>query len=162
MNREQRRLMPKQNGVPSQVQSQAAKAEFYQGSVPPPAMLSEFGKVNISFPERIFKMAEDAGERQMKQLENQEKQIELETQNEKLRIEASERLKAMEIKARNADARFKNIIALIGVLTGTAVCGTLLCMAYMMLQADKSGYALGMASPVIGAALIAAIKILRK
>ena len=162
MNREQRRLMSKQNGVPSQVQPQAAKAEFYQGSVPPPAMLSEFEKVNISFPERIFKMAEEAGERQMKQLENQKMQIELDAQNRKLEIEASERLKTMEIKARNRDFVFKNVIAAIGLLAGIAVCGALLFMSYMLLQSDKTGSALIAASPVLGAALVASIKILRK
>ena len=161
MNREQRRSVQKQENVPVQVDSQK-KAEFYQGNVPPPAMLMDFGKVNESFPERIFKMAEEAGQRQMMQIENQEKQIRLDAENEKLRIEASERLKTMEIDARNSDARFKNFTALFGVVAGTVVCFALLYLSYVMLQADKSGYALGMASPVIGVALVAAIKILRK
>lgn len=162
MNREQRRMMNKQNRIPSQVTPQAAKAEFYQGSVPPPAMLSAFEKVNASFPERIFKMAEEAGERQLKQLENQEKQIELDAQNRKLEIEASERLKTMEIKARNRDLMFKNIIAALGLLAGIAVCGALLFMSYTLLQEDKTGSALVAASPVLGVALVASIRILKK
>ena len=112
MNRAQRRLMSKQNGVPSQIPPQGTKAEFYQGSVPPPAMLKDFSVVNESFPERIFKMAEDAGVRQMKQLENQELQIKLDAENRRLEIEASERLKAMEIRGRNTDSILKGLTVL--------------------------------------------------
>ncbi len=160
MNRAQRRQMAK-DGVPQTVQ-QAQKAEFYQGSVPPPAMLQAFNDVNATYSDRIFKMAEDAGERQMVQLRNQEKQIELEAQNRKLEIEASERLKTLEIRSRNRDLMFKNVIAAAGLLSGVAVCGLLLYMAYMLLMADKTGSALIAASPVLGAALVAAIRILRK
>lgn len=163
MNREQRRLMAKQNIVPQQNSPvHGAKAEFYQGSVPPPAMLKDFGDVNQSFPERIFKMAEDAGDRQLKQLENQKLQFELDAQNRKLEIEATERLKALEIKSRNRDLIFKNVIALFGLLVGTAVCAFLLYMSYMLLMADKTGSALLTASPIIGAVLVAAIKLLKK
>lgn len=160
MNREQRRMIGKQSGTPAQLQ--ASKSEFYQGSVPPPVMLKEFGNVNVSFPERIVKMAEDAGNRQLKQLENQEKQIDLEADNRKREIEASERLKTMEIKARNADLIFKNVITLLGLLFAAGVCVALLYMSYILLMADKTGSALGFASPIIGGALLAAIKLLRK
>lgn len=107
-------------------------------------------------------MAEDAGDRQLKQLENQKLQFELDAQNRKLEIEATERLKALEIKSRNRDLVFKNVIALFGLLVGTAVCAFLLYMSYMLLMADKTGSALLTASPIIGAALVAAIKLLKK
>lgn len=160
MNREQRRLAEKQNGGHAQLQ--ASKTEFYHGTVPPPAMLKDFGSVDASFPERILKMAEDAGNRQLKQLENQETQIELDAENRKREIEASERLKTMEIKARNADLIFKNVITLLGLLFAAGVCVALLYMSYILLMADKTGSALGFASPIIGGALLAAIKLLRK
>ena len=160
MNREQKRLAEKQKG--SSAQLQASKTEFYQGTVPPPAMLRDFGVVNASFPERILKMAEDAGDRQMKQLANQERQIEADFDNRKREIEASERLKTMEIKARNADLIFKNVITLLGLLFAAGVCIALLYMSYILLMADKTGSALGFASPIIGGALLAAIKLLRK
>lgn len=151
-------------GVASQRNSpvHAAKAEFYQGSVPPPTMLKEFGELNQSFPERIFKMAEDAGDRQLKQLENQRRQIELDAQNRRFEIEATERLKVLEIKSRNRDFVFRNVIALFGLLVGTAVCAFLLYMSYMLWMADETGSALVTASPIIGVALVAAIKLLKK
>lgn len=161
MNRELRRMM-KKNEVRSQISAQATKTEFYKGSVPPPSMLRDFGVVNASFPERILKMAEDAGDRQMKQLANQERQIEADFDNRKREIEASERLKTMEIKARNADLIFKNVITLLGLLFAAGVCVALLYMSYILLMADKTGSALGFASPIIGGALLAAIKLLRK
>ena len=107
-------------------------------------------------------MAEDAGNRQLKQLENQEKQIELDAENRKHEIDASERLKAMEIKSRNADSLFKNFIALFGLVSTAGACAFLLYMSYVLAMADKTGSALGFASPIIGGALIAAIKLLRK
>lgn len=162
MNRAQRRIMSKQNGVPSQIPPQGAKAEFYQGSVPPPAMLKDFSIVNDSFPERIFKMAEDAGVRQMKQLENQELQIKLDAENRRLKIEASERLKAMEIRGRNTDSILKGLVMLLGSLAATGTVVALLYMSYVLLMADKTGYALCTASPIIGAALIAAIRFFRR
>ncbi|MBO7061942.1 MAG: hypothetical protein J6W54_12740 [Fibrobacter sp.] len=137
-------------------------AEYYKGAVPPPAMLKSFYDVNSSFPERIFKMAEDAGDRQLKQLENQKLQIESEARNRQLEIETTERLNAMEIKSRNRDLFFKNVIALIGLFVCAATCAALLYMSYTLLMSDKSGYALATASPVIGVALVAAIKLLKK
>lgn len=159
MNREQRRQMSKQNASSS---VQAAKTEFYQGTLPPPTMLKEFGTIGDSFPERIVKMAEDAGIRQMKQLENQEKQIEFEARNRTREIEASERLKTLEIKARNKDAFFKNVITFVGLLAGIGVCVTLLYFSYLLLMADKTGSALITSSPILGGVLLAAIKLLRK
>lgn len=162
MNRAMRRQMERNGGIPQVVQKQERTAEFYHGVVPPPAMLKAFDDVNPSYSGRIFKMAEDAGERQMKQLLNQERQIELDAQNRKLEIEASERLKAMEIKSRDHDLMFKNIIATVGLVAGIAVCGVLLYMSFVLLQSDRTGSALVTASPVIGAALLSAIKIFRK
>ena len=162
MNRQQARLMARQKPAPLNPAEHRATAEFYQGSVPPPSMLKNFGEINQSFPERIFKMAEDAGDRQRRQLDNQKEQIELDAQNRRLEIEASERLKELEIKSRNRDLVFKNVIALLGLLVGAAVCAFLLYMSYALLMADKTGSALLTASPIIGAALVAAIKLLRK
>ena len=57
---------------------------------------------------------------------------------------------------------FKNIIAALGLLAGIAVCGALLFMSYTLLQEDKTGSALVAASPVLGVALVASIRILKK
>lgn len=161
MNREQRRRMSQNQIKPNDSQPMKT-AEFYQGSVPPPAMLMEFGKVDANFPDRIVRMAEEAGNRQMKQLENQEKQIELEAKNRAAEIVASERLKTLDINARREDAKFRNLVTLIGLLAAMLVCAVLLYLSYMLLIADKTGSALGMASPIIGVALVGAIRILRK
>lgn len=165
MNRAQRRSMrPDQivNPVPNTPVPKAASAEFYQGNVPPPAMMKDFGSLDPSFPERLFKMAEDSGNRQMKQLENQELQIRLDADNRQKEIEASKEIKIADIKGRNRDNFFKNTIAFIGVVAAIGICFALLYFSYVLLKADNTGAALAMASPLIGGALVACIRILRK
>lgn len=161
MNRQERRhpTSPTTNSSATPVKTQTA--EFYQGSIPPPAMLDSFGKVDPSFPERIMRMAEAAGERQSQQLFNQKLQIELESKEKLTEIEASAKLKEMEIKARNSDNFLKNIIGVIGLVAGIAVCAVLLYFSYLLLMADKTGGALIAASPMIGITLVSAIKIFK-
>lgn len=159
MNRQARRHPTQQQSIKPNIQP---KTEIYQGVLPPPTMMMGFGNVDSSFPERIVKMAEEAGNRQMQQLLNQKLQIELENENNKLQIKESTRLKELEIKARNRDAMFKNFIAFLGLVSAICACASLIYFAYQLLIADKTGQALIAASPLIGCALVAVFRIFRK
>ena len=134
----------------------------YQGNVPPPDMLEAFNRINSGYSDKIIGMALAASARQDELVKNQRAQIENDHDIRDKEVAANERLKTIELNGRNRDSMMKNISSLVGVVSASVVCFVLLYFAFLLLQADKTGYALGMASPVIGATLVAAIKILRK
>ena len=157
------------SGKQTMVQQQAAPipnahlvATSYQGSVPPPEMLKKFNEVNPSYSDDIMNMAKAASERQTALVENQRMQIQNDLVIREKEIETTKNLREREIRSRDRNMLFANIITLIGLLAGIGLCAFLMYLSYMLLKADKSGYALATASPVIGVALVAAIKLLKK
>ena len=107
-------------------------------------------------------MAKAASERQTALVENQRMQIQNDLVIREKEIETTKNLREKEIRSRDRNMLFANIITLIGLLAGIGLCTFLMYLSYMLLKADKSGYALATASPVIGVALVAAIKLLKK
>lgn len=150
-------VMPPQPRQPGHI-----VATEYQGNVPPPGMLEAFNRINPKYSDDLFAMALAASARQDKLVDNQRAQIDNERELRDKEIASNERLKTLEIKGINRDAMMKNIVALVGAMSASAVCIALLYFSYILLTTDRTGAALGMASPVLGCALVAAIKILRK
>lgn len=125
-------------------------------------MLEAFNRINPKYSDDLFSMALAASARQDKLVENQRAQIDNDKELRDKEIASNERLKTLEIKGINRDATMKNIVALVGALSASAACLALLYFSYILLTTDRTGAALGMASPVLGCALVAAIKVLRK
>ena len=55
---------PVTKGTPLSVAIRQASSEHWQGPLPPPKSLKDFGEIDLSFPERIVRMAEAAAQHQ--------------------------------------------------------------------------------------------------